>query len=159
MELIREVVTFNYGKNTRRPRRLENNVFVIYCPETIKISPGESKLVNMQIKILFSKNIEASCRINFTLANMGLKLINSNTISQEINANNSINIVEYVDSNYLPPWNLQFELFNSSFVDTFKLIRRQKLGYFFVTNDRGKEINYRFKKKKKKKYLHVIYYY
>ena len=148
MELIREVVTFNYGKNTRRPRRLENNVFVIYCPETIKISPGESKLVNMQIKIFFSKNIEASCRINFTLANMGLKLINSNTISQEINANNSINNVEYVDSNNLPPWNLQFELFNSSFIDTFKLRRRQELGYIFVTKDRGKEINYRFEKEK-----------
>ena len=146
--LTREVVTFNYSKNTRRPRRLENNVFVIYCPETIKITPGESKLVNMQIKIFFSKNIEASCRINFTLANMGLKLINSNTISPEINANNSINNVEYVDSNNLPPWNLQFELFNSSFVDTFKLRRRQELGYFFVTNDRGKEINYRFEKEK-----------
>ena len=79
---------------------------------------------------------------------MGLKLTNSNTISQEINANNSINNVEYVDSNNLPPWNLQFELFNSSFVDTFKLRRRQELGYFFVTNDRGKEINYRFEKEK-----------
>ena len=86
--------------------------FVIYCPETIKITPGESKLVNMQIKIFFSKNIEASCRIIFTLSNMGLKLTNSNTISQEINANNSVNNVEYVDSNNLPPWNLQFKLFN-----------------------------------------------
>ena len=143
--LNREVVTFNYSKNTRRPRRLENNVFVIYCPETIKILPGESKLVNMQIKIFFCKNIEASCRIIFTLANMGLKLLNSNTISQEINVNNSTN---NVDSNNLPPWNLQFELFNSSFVDTFKLRRRQELGYFFVTNDRGKEINYKFEKEK-----------
>ena len=53
----KEIVTFFYQKSTRRLRRLESNVFVIYF--TI-LQP---------------------------LSNYGLKLLNSNTISQEFNSN------------------------------------------------------------------------
>ena len=59
----KEIIKFYYQKSTRRPKRLENNVFVIYSPERIKLQPGEKTTVNMGIKITFSKNIEASCRI------------------------------------------------------------------------------------------------
>ena len=43
----KEIVKFFNQKSTRRPRRLENNVFVIYSPEKIKLQPGEMKFVNM----------------------------------------------------------------------------------------------------------------
>ena len=84
------------------------------------------------------------CRILYTLSNLGLKLLNSNTISQEINSNidNSI----YSDENNLPLWNLHFELYNRSFTDTFQIRKRQELGYFLITNDRGKEINFKYEK-------------
>ena len=59
----KEVVKFFYQKSTRRPKRLENNVFVIYSPEKIKLRPGETKIINMGVKITFSKNITGSCRI------------------------------------------------------------------------------------------------
>ena len=140
----KEIVTFQYKKSTRRPKRLENNVFIIYSPEKIKLKLGEIRQVNMQIKIYFSKNILGMCRILYTLSNLGLKLLNSNTISQEINSNidNSI----YSDENNLPPWNLHFELYNRSFTDAFQIRKRQELGYFLITNDRGKEINFKYEK-------------
>ena len=83
----KEIVKFFNQKSTRRPRRLENNVFVIYSPEKIKLQPGEVKFVNMRIKIKFSKNIIGRCTILQSLSNYGLKLLNSNTISQEFNSN------------------------------------------------------------------------
>ena len=140
----KETITFYYHKSTRRPKRSENNVFVIYSPERIKLQPGEKTTVTMGIKITFSKNIEASCRIIYSLSNYGLKLLNSNTISQEMNLNidNFLN----VDENNSPPWTLTFELFNKSFIQTLQIRKRQEIGYFFITNDRGKEINFKYVK-------------
>ena len=140
----KETIKFYYHKSTRRPKRLENNVFVIYSPERIKLQPGETKSVNMGIKIKFSKNIEAGCRILYSLSNYGLKLLNSNTISQEMNLN--IDNFLIVDENNLPPWSLIFELFNKSFTETLQIRKRQEIGYFFITNDRGKEIDFKYVK-------------
>ena len=140
----KEIVKFYYRNSTRRPKRLENNVFVIYSPETIKLQPGEKRYVNMCVKIHFSKNIEGSCRILYSLSNYGLKLLNSNTISQEINSN--IDNFLTVDENNLPPWILVFKLFNKSFTDTLQIRKRQEIGYFFITNDRGKEIDFKYVK-------------
>ena len=98
----KKIVKFYYRNSTRRPKRLENNVFVIYSPEKIKLQPGEKRYVNMHVKIHFSKNIEGSCRTLYSLSNYGLKLLNSNTISQEINSD--IDNPLTVDENNLPPW-------------------------------------------------------
>ena len=140
----KEIVKFYYRNSTRRPKRLENNVSVIYSPEKIKLQPGEKRYVNMHVKIHFSKNIEGSCRILYSLSNYGLKLLNSNTISQEINSN--IDNLLTVDENNLPPWTLVFKLFNRSFTDTLQIRKRQEIGYFFITNDRGKEIDFKYVK-------------
>ena len=112
----KEIVKFYYDKTTRRPKRLENNVFVLYSPERIKLQPGESITINMGVKINLSKNIEGSCTILHSLSNYGLKLLNSNTISQE----NNLNIDNFlnVDADNLPLWILTFELFNKSFTQT-----------------------------------------
>ena len=118
-------------------------MFLLYIhQERIKLQPGEKITVNMGIKIEFSKNIEASCRILYSLSNYGLKLLNSNTISQEINLN--IDNFLSIDENNLPPWTLIFELFNKSFTQTLQIRKRQEIGYFFITNDRGKEINFKY---------------
>ena len=127
-ESQKEIVKFFYQKSTRRPRRLENNVFVIYSPEKIKLQPGEVKFVNMRIKIKFSKNIIGSCTILQSLSNYGLKLLNSNTISQEFNSNiqNFLTIYE----NDLPGWILTFELFNKNFNRTIEIRKDKKLDIF-----------------------------
>ena len=118
-------------------------MFLLYIhQERIKLQPGEKITVNMGIKTEFSKNIEASCRILYSLSNYGLKLLNSNTISQEINLN--IDNFLSIDENNLPPWTLIFELFNKSFTQTLQIRKRQEIGYFFITNDRGKEINFKY---------------
>ena len=96
----------------------------------------------MHVKIHFSKNIEGNCRILYSLSNYGLKLLNSSTISQEINSN--IDNLLTFDENNLPPWTLVFELFNRSFTDTLQIRKRQEIGYFFITNDRVKEIDFKY---------------
>ena len=111
----KEIIKFYYNKSTRRPERLENNVFVIYSPERIKLQPWEKITLNMGIKIEFSKNIEASCRILYSLSNYGLKLLNSITISQEFNLNIDNFLSNREDNSNLPSWTLIFELFNKSF--------------------------------------------
>ena len=120
----KEIVKFFYQKSTRRPRRLENNVFVIYSPEKIKLQPGEMKFVNMGVKIKIPKNITGSCIILQSLSNYGLKLLNSNRQN-----------LLTIDENDLPTWTLTFELFNKSFTRTLQIRKRQKIGYFFITND------------------------
>ena len=46
----KETIKFYYDKSTRRPKRLENNVFVIYSPERIKLQPGETAISTQQNK-------------------------------------------------------------------------------------------------------------
>ena len=43
------------------PRRLENNVFVLYLPERIKLQPGEIKSINMKIKLRLPDNLVGAC--------------------------------------------------------------------------------------------------
>ena len=71
----------------KRPKRLENDVFVIYTPEKITIKPGEIKRINMQLKIFLPKHITGSCRLLLSYSNQKLKLLNSSVISQEYNQN------------------------------------------------------------------------
>ena len=139
-----ETVEFIYDKTTRRPKRLENNVFILYAPEKIRLQPGEMMSVNMKVKIKFSKNIIGTCILLQTFSDYGLKLMNSNTIAQEINANiqNHLNVNE----NDLPPWILTFELFNKSLNNIFQIKKKQEIGYFMILNDGGKEIRHAYTK-------------
>ena len=50
---MEEKIEFIYDKTTRRPKRLENNVFILYTPERIRLQPGEVKEVNMKLKLKF----------------------------------------------------------------------------------------------------------
>ena len=74
-----------YYKATKRPKLLENNVFVLYSPQKLKFQPGEKKMVDMKIKIEFPPNITGSCRLLFGLSNCGLYLLNSAYLSDETN--------------------------------------------------------------------------
>ena len=44
---MEEKIEFIYDKTTRRPKRLENNIFILYSPERIRLQLGEM-LVNMK---------------------------------------------------------------------------------------------------------------
>ena len=67
-----EAIEFIYDKTTKRPKRLENNVFILYAPEKIRLQPGEMMSVNMKVKIKFSKNIIGTCMLLQTFSDYGL---------------------------------------------------------------------------------------
>ena len=73
-------VEFIYDGTTRRPRRLKNNVFVLYSPKRIQIQPGEKININMKVKIRMQKNIMDSCMLLQTFDKNGIKLLNSQHI-------------------------------------------------------------------------------
>ena len=139
---MEEKIEFIYDKTTRRPKRLENNVFILYSPERIRLQPGEVKEVNMKLKLKISRNI-----ILQTFSNHGLKLLNLNTIAQS--ENNRIlqnHLSGEGDNDDLPPWFLSFELHNKSLNKIFQIRKKQEIGYFIIVNDAGKEIRHSFKK-------------
>ena len=119
---MEEKIEFIYDKTTRRPKRLENNVFILYAPERIRLQPGEVKEINMKLKLKISRNIIGTCILLQTFSNHGLKLLNSNTIAQSENnriLQNHLN----VDDHNLPPWFLSFELLNNNLK---KILERDK---------------------------------
>ena len=136
-------VKFQYKK--KKPKKLENDVFVIYSPERITINPGEIKNINMQLKIFLPKNIEGTCRLLLSLSDQKLKLLNSNFISQKYNPNIEIQEI-YNEGNNLPAWNLNFEILNGDFTKTVTIRNRQELGYFYLLSNGGEEITYKFEK-------------
>ena len=48
---MNQTVEFIYDRTTRRPRRLKNNVFVLYSPKRIRIKSGEKINVDVKLKI------------------------------------------------------------------------------------------------------------
>ena len=131
----------------QKPKKLENDVFVIYSPERITIKPGEIKNVNMKLKIFLPKYIEGRCRLLFSFTNQKLKLLNSNLITQKYNQNIEIANI-YKNKNNLPSWNLNFELFNGNYTEVITIRSKQELGYFYLITSQGEEITYKFEKKK-----------
>ena len=139
------IVKFSYKRKNKRPKRLENDVFVIYTPEKITINPGEKKNINMQLKFFLPKHIHGSCRLLLSLSNQKLKLLNSSVISQEYNQNIEIEDV-YKKEKYLPPWNLYFELSNGNFTETIKIKNKQEVGYFYLIHTKREEITIKYEK-------------
>ena len=148
-KLQEHIIKFSYNSKIKRPKRLENDVFVIYSPKNITIRSGEIKNINMQLKIFLPKYIRGSCRLLLSLSNQKLKLLNSSNISQEYNQNIEIEEI-YEKEKYLPPWNLYFELLNENFTQTIKIKNKQELGYFYIMNTRtrGEEITVKYEKEK-----------
>ena len=118
-----QTIKFHY--KTKRPKLLENNVFVLYSPEKLKFEPGEKKIVDMKLNIKFSTNVTGSCRLLFQLTNAGLHLQNSNYLSGNTN--------------------LHFEILNSSMTQTVEIKSRGEIGYF-TPDYVGTEIKYEYVK-------------
>ena len=66
---MNRTVEFIYNRTTRRPRRLKNNVFVLYSPKRIRIQAGEKINIDMKLKIRMQKNIVGSCTLLQTESN------------------------------------------------------------------------------------------
>ena len=120
-----QTIKFFYGK-TKRPKLLDNNVFVLYSPQKIKLEPGEKKLIDMKLKIRFPTDVTGSCRLLFQLVNNGIQLQNSNYLSGITN--------------------LHFEIFNSNMTQTVEIRSRHEIGYF-TPDYLGTEMKYQYVKR------------
>ena len=114
-----------YYRGTKRPKLLEDDVFVLYSPQKLKFQPGEKKMVDMKIKIEFSPNTTGNCRLLFGLSNRGLCLLNSACLTGETN--------------------LHFEILNSNLTQTLQINNRHEIGYF-TPNHTGRKIKYKYVK-------------
>ena len=113
--------TIKFYYKIKKPKLLENDVFVLYSPQKLKFEPGEKKMVDMQLNIKFSTNLTGSCRLLFQLTNAGLHLQNSNYLSGNTN--------------------LHFEIENSNMTQTVEIKNRCEIGYF-TPDCVGTEIKY-----------------
>ena len=71
------VVEFFYNESTRRPKRLQNNVFVLYAPEKIRLQPGEIKNIKMKNKVRLPSGLVGCCTPLQTFSDNEIKLLNS----------------------------------------------------------------------------------
>ena len=137
--MSRKVIKFIYDRTTRRPRWLENNIFILYTPERIRLKPGETQIIKMKIKIHLMKNSVGCCTLFQTFSVRGLKLLNSQHISAETS---TANLCQPVDL----PWYLTLEIFNQNRNTIFQINQRQELGFFHILNDGSEEIKHIYKK-------------
>ena len=68
-------VEFSYSK--RRPKKLENVVFVLYTQERIKLQPREVKIVDMKLHLKLSKNLVRGCVLLPSVISHNIKLLNA----------------------------------------------------------------------------------
>ena len=72
-------VEISYSK--RRPKKIENDVFVLYTPKRIKLQCGEIKIVDMKQSnyqiIKLSKNLVGSCVLLPSLTSQNIKLLSA----------------------------------------------------------------------------------
>ena len=80
-----QTVEFIYDKSKRRPKKLQNNVFVLLSSERIRLQSGESKKLDMKLSILLPNRLVLACTLLPTLCEKGLKLENCRQISADNN--------------------------------------------------------------------------
>ena len=118
--------TIRFYYKIKKPKLLENNVFVLYAPERLKFEPGQKKMVNMKLNIKFSTaDITGSCKLLLQLSNAGLHLQNADYLSENTN--------------------LHLEIFNSNITQTIEIKSRGEIGYFIADCDET-EIKYEYVK-------------
>lgn len=134
------IVNFNY--KFKKPKKLENDVFVIYSPKKITFNPGEKINLDVGIEIFLPKYVEGTTYLISSLDH-NLKLLNSKCISQKHNRNIEI---EEIYKKELQPWILILSLENNSLVETLTIASGKPIAFLNLYNVR-EEIKYKFKKK------------
>ena len=135
-----KIVEFIYDKTIKSPKRLWNNVFVIYSPERIRLQPGENGKLDMKVLIFPPNQIIFGCTLLPTFCENGLKLENSFYILTDNNTNNLNQPINL-------PWRLQFELVNRSINTTFLIRKRKEIGYVTSLNKGLDELKVKYTNK------------
>ena len=130
----------------RKPKLLENDVFIIFSPKKIIIKPGETINFHTEIEIYLPKFIEGTFYLLNSHINEGLRLLNSNYISQINNRNIEIEEI-YKNGTDIPPWNLTLTLENKLLTQPLMIKKGMEIGFLNFYNIEGR-IKYKFQKKK-----------
>ena len=120
---MQQVIQFHY--KIKRPKLLQNDVFILYSPQKLKFEPGEKKVVDMKLNFKFPSDVTGSCKTLLQLSNAGLQLVNSNYLYGDVQ--------------------LHFELVNSNLTQSIKIKSKSEIGYF-MPDYNGTEIQYEFVK-------------
>ena len=135
-----DIINFKY--KFKKPKKLENDVFVIFTPKKITLTPGEDIILNVGIEIFLPKYVEGTTYLLSSLKNQNLHLLNSKCISQKYNQNIEI---EEIYKKELQPWILILHLKNNSLIETLTIGKGKPIVFLDLYNT-GKEIHYKFKK-------------
>ena len=121
------------SSSKRRPKKLENDVFVLYTPERIKLQPGEIKIVDMKLHLKLSKNLVGSCVMIPSLTSQNIKLLNTYHTSKDS--------LTLEDSLY----RVMFAIQNRNMNKTIQLKAKTELGFFTILNSGStEEVGYKF---------------
>ena len=71
-----KIVEFIYDKTINCPKRLRNNVLLIYSPERIRLQSGENSKLDMKLSIRPPNQIIFGCTLLPTFCENELKLEN-----------------------------------------------------------------------------------
>ena len=130
-----DIIIFKY--KYKKPKKLENDVFVIFTPKKIILEPGEKENLNTGIEIYLPRYVEGTTYLLSSLRNQNLQLLNSKCISQKYNRNIEIEEV-------LLPWILNLSLKNNSLTQKLTIGKGQPIAFLDLYV--GKKIIYKFKK-------------
>ena len=117
----------------KKKKKKENDVFVLYIPERIKLQPEEIKIVDMKLHLKLSKNLVRSCVLLPLLTSQNIKFLNDYHIS--------IGSLMLEDSLY----RVIFEIQNRSMNETIQLKAKTELVFFTIINSGStQEVMYKF---------------
>ena len=117
---MEQVIQFYY--QSKRPKLLENDVFILYSPQKLEFEPGEKKIVDMKLNIKFPSNVRGTCRLLFQLSNAGLQLQNNNYLCGDAK--------------------IHFELVNSNLTRSIEIKSKSEIGYFIPDNNWKKQYEF-----------------
>ena len=121
----------------RRPKKIKNDVFVLYTPERRKLQPGEIKIVDMKLHLKLSKNLVGSCVLLPSLTSPNIKLLNAYSISTYS--------LTLEDSSY----RVIFEIQNRNMNETIQLKAKTERGFFTILNSAStEEVRHKFIKRR-----------
>ena len=81
----RRTVGFSYDKSTRRLKRLQNNVLVLYTAEKVQLLSEEVKKINMKLRLRLPSDLVGCYTLLQTFSCSRITLLNSQHISSELN--------------------------------------------------------------------------
>ena len=117
---------FEVEKGFKRPKHIENNVFIIYMPNRTKLRPEEDVEIRMKIGISILKDIIYTVTLLPLFKKMGLKLVYYEFMTNSTAAEDT-------------PRKFKIKLTNIDLLKTFDLKKRQQICWFMTLNERDEQ--------------------